>query len=121
MRELVAYGDGKLLLGLQHTKPCRTQRKVLLEGGIDVALVAGRHARTGLDWVHLFADELVAVTPPTHAIAAHDSVEAEAFADEVYITYSLIQDEGPRSWYCVASGNIDGDPFPDIVAASNPR
>ena len=36
-------------------------------------------------------------------------------------TYSLIQDQGPRSWYCVASGNIDGDPFPDIVAASNPR
>ena len=36
-------------------------------------------------------------------------------------TYSLIQDEGPRSWYCIASGNIDGDPFPDILAASNPR
>ena len=35
--------------------------------------------------------------------------------------YRLVQDEGPRSWYCIASGNIDGDPFPDILAASNPR
>ena len=35
--------------------------------------------------------------------------------------YRLIQDQGPRSWYVVASGNIDGDAFPDIVAASNPR
>ena len=36
-------------------------------------------------------------------------------------TYRLVQDEGPRSWYCVASGNIDGDGFLDILGASNPR
>lgn len=35
--------------------------------------------------------------------------------------YRLIQDDGPRSWYCVATGNIDGDEFLDIIAASNPR
>jgi Tfp pilus assembly protein PilE len=35
--------------------------------------------------------------------------------------YRLIQDEGPRSWYCIASGNLDGDPFIDILGASNPR
>jgi type II secretory pathway pseudopilin PulG len=35
--------------------------------------------------------------------------------------YRLIQDDGPRSWYVVATGNIDGDDFPDIIAASNPR
>jgi len=35
--------------------------------------------------------------------------------------YRLIQDQGPSSWYCVATGNIDGDAFPDIIAASNPR
>ena len=35
--------------------------------------------------------------------------------------YRLIQDDGPRSWYCVATGNIDGDDFPDIISASNPR
>jgi prepilin-type N-terminal cleavage/methylation domain-containing protein len=36
-------------------------------------------------------------------------------------TFRLIQDEGPRSWYCLASGDIDGDPFRDMIAASNPR
>lgn len=35
--------------------------------------------------------------------------------------FRLIQDDGPRSWYCVASGDIDGDPFKDMIAASNPR
>jgi type II secretory pathway pseudopilin PulG len=35
--------------------------------------------------------------------------------------YRIIQDDGPRSWYVVATGNIDGDDFPDIIAASNPR
>ena len=35
--------------------------------------------------------------------------------------YRLIQDDGPLSWYCVASGDIDDDPFKDIIAASNPR
>jgi prepilin-type N-terminal cleavage/methylation domain-containing protein len=35
--------------------------------------------------------------------------------------FRLIQDDGPRSWYCIASGEIDGDPFRDIIAASNPR
>ncbi|MGB5811992.1 MAG: hypothetical protein WBG86_15740 [Polyangiales bacterium] len=35
--------------------------------------------------------------------------------------YRLIQDDGPRSWYCIATGNIDGDAFSDIIAASNPR
>ena len=35
--------------------------------------------------------------------------------------YRILQDDGPRSWYVVATGDIDGDPFPDIIAASNPR
>lgn len=35
--------------------------------------------------------------------------------------YRLVQDDGPRSWYCIASGNIDGDRFKDIIGASNPR
>jgi len=36
-------------------------------------------------------------------------------------SYRIIQDRGPRSWYVIATGNIDGDAFPDIVAASDPR
>jgi len=35
--------------------------------------------------------------------------------------YRIMQDDGPRSWYVVATGNIDGDDFPDIISASNPR
>lgn len=35
--------------------------------------------------------------------------------------YRLIQDDGPRSWYCIATGNIDGDDFLDVITASNPR
>ena len=35
--------------------------------------------------------------------------------------YRIRQDDGPRSWYVIASGNIDGDAFPDVIAASNPR
>ena len=35
--------------------------------------------------------------------------------------YRILQDDGPRSWYVIATGDIDGDPFPDIIAASNPR
>lgn len=35
--------------------------------------------------------------------------------------FRLVQDDGPKSWYCIASGDIDGDPFQDILAASNPR
>ena len=27
----------------------------------------------------------------------------------------------PRSWYVVATGNIDGDDFIDVIGASNPR
>lgn len=35
--------------------------------------------------------------------------------------YRLMQDDGPRSWYCVATGDLDGDAFPDVIGASNPR
>lgn len=35
--------------------------------------------------------------------------------------YRLIQDDGPRSWYVLATGNIDGDDFIDVIGASNPR
>lgn len=35
--------------------------------------------------------------------------------------YRLVQDDGPRSWYCIATGNIDGDEFVDVLGASNPR
>lgn len=38
-----------------------------------------------------------------------------------HYNYRLVQDDGPRSWYVIATGNIDGDPFIDVIGASNPR
>ena len=67
---------------------------MLIDGVIDIAVVPGRRAGHELTWIHLFEDELVAVTPPTHPISSLEFVEAEAFQDEVYITYSLIPEPG---------------------------
>lgn len=53
-------------------------------------------------------------------VGGHERISATEIRGTRY-TYRLVQDDGPRSWYCVATGNIDGDPFPDIIAASNPR
>ncbi len=36
-----------------------------------------------------------------------------------YYTYVLSQPNGSDSWYCVATGNIDGDPWLDIYAIQN--
>ena len=32
-------------------------------------------------------------------------------------TYELSQPDGDNTWYCTASGNLDGDPWIDVVAA----
>lgn len=37
----------------------------------------------------------------------------------LYYTYVLSQPNGSDSWYCVASGNIDGDAWLDIHAVQN--
>ena len=31
--------------------------------------------------------------------------------------YDLTQPWGVKSWYCTASANLDGDPWPDVLAA----
>ena len=36
-----------------------------------------------------------------------------------HYTYVLSQPTGPDSWYCVATGNIDGDAWLDIFAIQN--
>lgn len=72
----------------------RSPIDLLLEGTIDLAIVAGQRSRPELEWTPLFEDELVAVTPPRHRFARCAHVEATAFADEVYITYSLTYEPG---------------------------
>ena len=73
----------------------------LLEGAIDVAILAEPVLPPGLRAIPLFEDEIVAVTPPGHRLAGRDFVVAEDFADEALMTYSLIPvpgHEGERFW-----------------------
>ena len=61
---------------------------MLAEGGIDLAVVAGEPARSGIGGRHLFSDELVAIMAPDHRLAARPFVEAEDFGAEDYLSYS---------------------------------
>ncbi len=61
---------------------------MLLEGGIDVAIVSGDPTGTGVEGVRLFTDELVAIMTPGHALAGRAHIVAEDLVDEDYITYS---------------------------------
>jgi prepilin-type N-terminal cleavage/methylation domain-containing protein len=36
-----------------------------------------------------------------------------------YYNYRISQPDGVQTWYVVAAGNIDGDPFNDIITARN--
>ena len=48
----------------------------------------------------------------------HDVSPTEIQAE--YYNYRISQPDGPQTWYVVASGNIDGDAFIDIITARNP-
>lgn len=67
---------------------------LLADGDIDVAIVAGENSRAEFETIHLFADELVAITPPLHPWTRQPFVEAQAFGGETYITYSFTQQSG---------------------------
>ncbi len=61
---------------------------MLLDGGIDLAIVAGDPDGAGIEGVRLFADELVAIMAPGHRLAGRDHIVAEDLVDESYLTYS---------------------------------
>ncbi len=61
---------------------------MLLEGGIDVAVVTGDPTGAGVTGVPLFTDELVAIMAPDHRLAGRDFVVAGDLAEEDYLTYS---------------------------------
>lgn len=61
---------------------------MLLDGGIDLAIVPGDPAGAGITGIRLFSDELVAVMAPDHRLAGRAYVVAEDIVDETYITYS---------------------------------
>jgi LysR family transcriptional regulator for metE and metH len=67
----------------------------LLEGAADVVTVHGvQQDRHRLRWHRLASDPLVAIMAPTHPLAANDWVDAEDFANERYITYTLEPEPG---------------------------
>ena len=73
----------------------------LLEGEIDVAILAEAVLPPGLQAIPLFEDEIVAVVPPGHRLAGRDHVVPEDFVDEALMTYSLTPapgHEGERFW-----------------------
>lgn len=62
----------------------------LLDGAADVVMVHGVEQETRrLRWSRLANDPRVAIMAPTHALAAKPYLEAEDFAAERYITYSV--------------------------------
>ncbi len=67
---------------------------MLIDGVIDVAIVAPGERPGGLGWVRLFTDELVVVTPVGHRFAGADYIEASEMRDEVWITYGMKTEPG---------------------------
>ncbi len=67
---------------------------MLIEGAIDVAIVAPGERPGGLGWIRLFTDELVAISPVDHRFAAAGHIEAEEMRDEVWITYGMKTEPG---------------------------
>ena len=62
-------------------------RQNLLQAEVDLVLVPGPFAGPGLDTHHLFYDQLVLVTSPTHALAQYAYIEAQHLLDEEVLTY----------------------------------
>lgn len=71
--------------------------EMLLDGTIDVAIVATQSRPPGLAWIPLFTDELVAITPIDHRFTRRDYIEAEALRDEVWISYGTKTEPGFES------------------------
>ena len=67
---------------------------MLIDGAIDVAIVAPGERPEGFAWIRLFTDELVAITPVDHRFADSDHIEATAMRDEVWITYGMKTEPG---------------------------
>ena len=71
--------------------------EMLLDGTIDVAIVATGARPPGVAWIPLFTDELVAITPVSHRFAQRAYIEAEALRDEVWISYGTKTEPGFES------------------------
>jgi len=65
----------------------------LLDGRLELAIVADPRPNRRLEFMPLFEDELVAVMSPGHALSARSWIRPEDFAREHFIMYSLAREE----------------------------
>ncbi len=72
----------------------RRPETALLDATIDVALIAGRATRTGVETAPLFEDELVAIMAPSNPLAGRPYLEAGDFSGQDYFTYSRTPQPG---------------------------
>jgi LysR family transcriptional regulator for metE and metH len=67
--------------------------EALLADEVDLAIIAGPVASRRLNARLLFRDEMVVVAHPEHPLAARPYVQADDFADQHLLTYSVPEDE----------------------------
>jgi LysR family transcriptional regulator, regulator for metE and metH len=90
----------------------------VIDGAIDLAIFGGEVADRRLQAHRLFADELVALLPAGHRLAARRHLDAADFADEIFLSYSTVPERGledhrffrpaktnPRRW--IRAGNVE--------------
>lgn len=96
----------------------RLPLEALLAGDVDLTIALGSYLRRGLERHRLFDDELVAVLPLGHPLAAREFLVPADFADERYVTFDAVLERGqeverfflpagifPRHIHCVGSSD----------------
>ena len=68
----------------------RNPLTALREGSVDMVVVSGAGAPSGIELQHLFDDELRFIMSPRHRLSGHDAIEAEDIAGEDFITYTRV-------------------------------
>jgi LysR family transcriptional regulator, regulator for metE and metH len=66
----------------------------VIDGQVDVAICGGEIADRRVRAFRLFDDQLVALLPARHRLAARPFLEAADFAEEVQLSYSTVSEKG---------------------------
>jgi LysR family transcriptional regulator, regulator for metE and metH len=116
MAQMMLEADSPLL-EVKHDAS-RLPLEALIAGDVDLTIALGSYLRRGLERYKLFDDELVAVIPLDHHLAARDFLSPADFVDELYITFDAVLERGqeverfflpagifPRHIHCVGSSD----------------
>jgi LysR family transcriptional regulator for metE and metH len=68
--------------------------KAVVDGKVDIAICGGEIDDRRVRRHVLFEDELVAVLPAGHALAARKHLDAADFTSEIYLSYSTVPEKG---------------------------